>query len=247
MASPEEAAQVEQLAAQHPEVKAELEAISVALETYATEFSTQPPAQLKARILDSIFNEDDQEEDNQRYLSPSPTHWFNGLSIAASLLLAISVALNIFFYQRWQRSSDRLAALELEQYYTAENLRKANFELENTRESLAVLKDKNNVIVNLKGLDNSPESNAVVVWNSQSKHVYLVASNLPEPPSEELQYQLWAIIDGKPVDAGVFNTTDEVQQLKDMISAEAFAITLEKKGGSPTPQGTMYVLGTVKV
>jgi len=33
--------------------------------------------------------------------------------------------------------------------------------------------------------------------------------------------------------------------MKNTPRAQAFAITLEKRGGSPTPQGKMYVLGKV--
>jgi anti-sigma-K factor RskA len=33
--------------------------------------------------------------------------------------------------------------------------------------------------------------------------------------------------------------------MKDIAKAEAFAITLEKKGGNPTPEGKIYVLGKV--
>jgi len=34
-----------------------------------------------------------------------------------------------------------------------------------------------------------------------------------------------------------------IQKMKSFGKAEAFAITLEKEGGNPTPQGKMYVMG----
>jgi len=33
--------------------------------------------------------------------------------------------------------------------------------------------------------------------------------------------------------------------MKDVDNAQAFAITLEKEGGNPTPKGEMYVMGTI--
>ncbi len=54
-----EAKELEILAKKHPEVQEELDAIRAALETYAVDFAVAPPAQLKARILDSIFKDDD--------------------------------------------------------------------------------------------------------------------------------------------------------------------------------------------
>lgn len=52
------------------------------------------------------------------------------------------------------------------------------------------------------------------------------------------QYQLWAIVDCKPVDAGMISTEKGVYHIQKMRSfgkAQAFAITLEKADGSPTP------------
>ncbi len=62
------------------------------------------------------------------------------------------------------------------------------------------------------------------------------------------QYQLWAIVNGKPVDAGTFDMGEGVSfvKLKTIPKAEAFAITLEKRGGSETPtMNAMFVMGNV--
>ena len=72
-------------------------------------------------------------------------------------------------------------------------------------------------------------------------------ASLPAP-SEEQQYQLWAIVDGQPVDAGVFDIEkgNILQQLKTISNAQAFAVTLEKKGGSPTPTlAALFLIGNV--
>ena len=60
------------------------------------------------------------------------------------------------------------------------------------------------------------------------------------------QYQLWAIVDGKPVDAGLITDCIGLCKMKRIDRAQAFAITLEKAGGSPTPTLTeMYVFGKI--
>ena len=71
-------------------------------------------------------------------------------------------------------------------------------------------------------------------------------NNLPLAPSDK-QYQLWAIVDGKPVDAGIIGDCNGgLCKLKNIPKASAFAITLEKKGGSPTPTLTaMFVMGAI--
>ena len=78
----------------------------------------------------------------------------------------------------------------------------------------------------------------------------LIHTNLPSVP-EGMQYQLWAIIDGKPVDAGMISTEKgiyHIQKMKSFGRAEAFAITLEKAGGSPTPtMDQMYVIAKISI
>ena len=58
-------------------------------------------------------------------------------------------------------------------------------------------------VVNLVGLKGSPSS-ANVYWDSTSPNVYLVVKNMPLLPSNK-QYQLWALIDNKPKDLGLFD------------------------------------------
>ena len=97
----------------------------------------------------------------------------------------------------------------------------------------------------MKGMPVSPQSFATVYWDTTSHDVYLLANNLPVPASDK-QYQLWAIFNGKPVDLGVFDIKKErlLIQAKNAQGAEAFAITLEKKGGSPAPtMDSLYVMG----
>ena len=86
---------------------------------------------------------------------------------------------------------------------------------------------------------------ATVYWNPKTNEVYLLNNSLVKTPQGK-QYQLWAIIDGKPVDAGVISNCDGVCKMKNISNAQAFAVTLEQEGGSPTPTLTaMFVVGKV--
>jgi anti-sigma-K factor RskA len=52
------------------------------------------------------------------------------------------------------------------------------------------------------------------------------------------QYQLWALVNGKPVDLGVFDAETKLiglQQMKNIATAQTFAVTLEPRGGSINP------------
>lgn len=92
----------------------------------------------------------------------------------------------------------------------------------------------------------APESKATVLWDTRTKDVYLMVNNLPQPQAG-MQYQLWAIVDNQPVDAGMLNMDKGhmMVKMKNIPRAQLFAITLEQEGGSPTPKGKMYVMGKV--
>jgi len=88
---------------------------------------------------------------------------------------------------------------------------------------------------------------AYVYWNGSTQEVYLDIQNMKEL-AQENQYQLWAIIDGKPVDAGVFdgNLTGLVKMKGIGTGAAAFAVTIEPRGGKASPTlETMQVVGNV--
>lgn len=111
--------------------------------------------------------------------------------------------------------------------------------------SLQLMSDTNVVKVAMKGIAGKEGNLATVYWNSKSKDVYVLANKLPKAP-EGKQYQLWALVKGKPIDAGMLNDCNGVCKLKNTQQADIFAITLEKKGGSPTPDlSQLYVLGKV--
>ena len=65
------------------------------------------------------------------------------------------------------------------------------------------------------------------------------------------QYQLWALVGGKPVDLGVFDktatdSTIDMKEMKSLALAQAFAVTLEPRGGSVNPtMDQMMVVGTL--
>ncbi len=82
----------------------------------------------------------------------------------------------------------------------------------------------------------APQSSANVFWDTASASVFLMVKNMPKLPTDQ-QYQLWALIEGKPKSLGVFDSlqTNVVLEMDNTKKADAFAITIEKKGGNPSP------------
>ena len=252
LTSEEENKEIELLLLQYPILKDELVAIQTAFETVAEINSIAPPAALRNKILAQF---EDVESDNNNEiiaeannivpLQKTNTFWPK-LSIAASILLMISIGVNYKLYLHLDDAKQELQALNNEKQVLANNLniQKANYQKSSTE--LAIIKTPGNTIIELAHLpDADVTAKATIYWNSTSNQVVLSSVNLPQPTQEQ-QYQLWAIVDGKPVDAGVFDyKNDMVIKMKNIKNPQAFAITLETKGGNATPLGKMYVMGKV--
>lgn len=250
-----EAADVERMCTLYPEIKAELEDIQSSLGGYVQAHAVNPPESVKA----SIFNKINELEKAEEYTTPktetkviplvppaSNQNTYKYFAAASLVLLGLSVIGNIVFYGKWKQANEQVIALNNEKNVLADGLKTNTVRLNNMQQSLAVMSNPDISRVMMKGVEKSPESLAVIYWNKQSKEVYVEVKNLPKLEDGK-QYQLWAIVDGKPVDAGMLplNESDSTMiKMKDFESAQAFAITIEKAGGSPSPTlEQMVVMG----
>lgn len=196
------------------------------------------------------------------------------LLIAVSLtLLLASAYLNYFLYQRLQDVKSKLSGLKIEKESLAEHwqaetaslrqqleakqleIKQQHISAENMRKNLAVLMTSYKAVL-LTGEGAAaiikkelyPGGHATVYWHHASKEVFVSVENLP-PPGSMYQYRLWAVADGKALDAGALETDENysaLQRLKDVKNAQLFMITLENKGGSLKPTlESLYLAGKV--
>lgn len=91
-----------------------------------------------------------------------------------------------------------------------------------------------------------------VVWSASKREGYLRLIDFPASEATDQQYQLW-IVDGdrdsKPVDGGIFDiarherdTVVPIRAALDCPSPDAFALTLEKRGGVVVSDGPLLTL-----
>jgi anti-sigma-K factor RskA len=243
----QETAEVEANLAAYPELKLELTQIQEALENYALEYEQTPPAALKQKTINAIFNVEKEKprvnfEVNRN--EELPVNSFNWRAAASWALLALSVGANFYFFNQWQSTEGKLTIAQAQNTQMAQNevIQKANFE-----NKLAVVENSQFKHILLKGSEAAPNAKASIYFNATSQEVYLTSMNMPELPAGK-QYQLWAIIDGKPVDAGMISNSDSIGKMKLSPNAAAFAISIENIGGSTTeagPKGAVYAVGAV--
>lgn len=246
IASAEETAMVQAWATQYPEVRAEIEVIENTLLSAAEKSAPAVRPAVKNKLMKKLGRQDAQVLDLNAPRSSSNLYKYG---IAASFLLLIgSAAINVMLYNKLHTVEQRVADIDREKSLMASQMEVNATSLQEARQDLAFLTDTMVTAVHLKAMPKMPASNAMVYWNKKSKEVYLNVMELPTPP-EGKQYQLWALANGQPVDAGVFSATDtiQLQKLKDVLSAQAFAVTLEKQGGSATPtMSEMYMMGSIQ-
>jgi anti-sigma-K factor RskA len=128
----------------------------------------------------------------------------------------------------------------------AQDYDRVNQQLDKIEEDKKIIDNPAFKRVVLKGTENAPTALAYVYWNAQTNEVFLSIQNM-QALGQGNQYQLWAIADGGPVDAGVFDADSTgLIKMKAMDKAGAFAVTIEPHGGKASPTlETMQVLGEV--
>ncbi|QJB33358.1 anti-sigma factor [Chitinophaga oryzae] len=269
LVSEKEGLELEAAMQQFPEVAAAVAACQRNLEEYVKLQSVSPPESIKIRLLnlihtDPLIQDTATTADNLQFTKTSPMEQTNVLSVpetkgvswkwiavAAAVLLIGSVILNFFYFNRWKEFreyKDKYQSLLLSQNSIISKTNEYKTRLEQLQESMQVMEDPKVMKVTMPGTASFPTAIATVFWNQDNKQVYLKVNNLPEPAADK-QYQLWAIVDGKPVDMGVFemgDTASLLQKMKITGKAQMFAVTLEKKGGAASPtMEQMYVAGKI--
>lgn len=158
------------------------------------------------------------------------------LLLAASVVVTfLSLIAAFHFWNEWRSTDEKLTQLTAKNLQLAENYHSVNQQLAEIRQDLSILVSPEFSRIILSGTENAPDARAVIYWNSEEKTVFLNSGNLAALP-ENQQYQLWALIDGQPIDAGVFDASSGVfQDMNRIAKAEAFAVTIEKSGGSKSP------------
>ena len=240
LASEAEKAEFEQLCAQNPALVAARRDFEEKLEKLALKNAVPPPATVKVKILEAIGSSSSLKSvslnppntikmENSKNASGGNSALLRFVA-AASIILLVGVAW--LYYQTTQKNKDLVNTNSQlkEKLDTTQNI------LDRIVAEQKVVSDPNTTVVNMVGTEVAPKSSANIYWDSTSSNVYLVVKNMPKLSNDQ-QYQLWALIDGKPKDLGVFDATDDkvILKMKNTQKAQAFAITIEQKGGSPSP------------
>jgi len=251
--SEQERQEVECMSKIYPEIRTELTELELSMEQYAHAFATPPPDALREKVL-AAMQQVTQENASPKEAVPvttvvpmTPYKLRFQLAAAATILLLLG---SFFYYQQTtsqlEETNGKLTQLEQNTAVLKETGEASEAARALLLADMKILKDTANRSIKMAGVGTHTDALATVYWDG--KQTYLDVQQLPVP-SEEKQYQLWAIVEGVPVDAGTFEViagSMVLQKMKPIENAQAFAVTLETKGGNPVPTlEAMYVVGNV--
>jgi hypothetical protein len=250
-ATPDEIKLVREMELLYPEVKEEIDSIEATLMSYSEDLTQPPSRNSENKFREAIFNTKSNQIEKVVNVNENSRKQIVFLRYAVAACIAaliISGTFNFYLNSKINRTETEIAGIRNENNELSEQLDDLQTTIFEKNNELAMIMKPGSKMISLKGMQSSPSSHAMIVWNQEEKMVLLNSVSLPAPP-EGMQYQLWAIMDGKTVNAGVFDIREGesiMLKMQDMPPAQAFAVTLEKMGGSETPNmNAMYLKGDV--
>lgn len=258
--SAKESAQVEADIAANPELAVIVAETEATMQQYAASFAKQPPPNLENKIWNTIQERKTSKRNTNTGSSETeilpktkhipfepeyrkPVQWKYAATIVA---LIGSVGVNILLWNETKQFASEKTALTDQINQVRAEQQKIASELEDYQKGKNMMADTAmQTIVMHTAVAGHPMA-ATIYWRKTDGAAYVAMNALPAPP-KGMQYQLWAIKGGKPVDMGTLPNSmansPTIQKIAMAItSSEAFAISLEKEGGNPTPT-LVYVLG----
>jgi anti-sigma-K factor RskA len=246
IADAQEAVELERLRHIYPAIEAAIKECEKWLQDSAHAGAVPVSDATKEKIFTAMQTEFNLQEDKAGEVTTISGVRFKYLTAASLILFIVSAGFNLVLYKKYTKAIDAYITLQNEHNTLQADNKIFQAKIATLNQDIKLLSAPGILKVPLPGLPGKEDNLVTLFWNTKTKDVYLIANHIPKAP-EGSQYQLWALVDGKPVDAGVLDNCEGLCRLKPVQKAQAFAITLEKAGGSPTPTLTqMYVLGNVK-
>ncbi len=267
IASDQERREVQCLAKIYPEIAEALTVIESDIEVFAGAYAKKTPSPLRDKILGEVHkhkqlpasvtpNKSSRLAPNVKVIEMKPERGKKNNRINLPWAAAAAVLLLFAVWQFMDKSATKgelqkvktaqlsLASevdrLKQELIATSEELGNSNKELEEAFDPAI----KKVVLTSGKEKD---EVQLALFWNTRTGQIKVDPSTLPEL-SPDMQYQLWVLLDGNPIDMGIIDkdATEIIIASGITLTGQAFAITVEPLGGNASPTlEKLIVLGLV--
>jgi anti-sigma-K factor RskA len=216
-----------------------------------------PSDEVKNKIFDSLDSE------NQKRISPAAlsqkevrlepgvpaSNPWKVFAVAASVVALLSAGVAIYYAKQYFDVEERFEIALQQNAVLAEQMQTNQVKMNelDTRIGKFITGNFNKIPMKGEGLPMQEDALVDVFWDKESKEVLLAVNQLAKLDPDN-DYQLWAIGDDGPVGIGLVDQANllGLQTMQLASSAQAFAITIEPKGGSENPTlEKLVVLGEV--
>jgi anti-sigma-K factor RskA len=256
--SSEEMKEVEANLLLYPELQEELDQILLGLEAFATAHAKEPSPALKDKIFSKLsFDENIQKQEASEIEVQIPAPEVKIIPLQPNYLAAVrwlaAACIALLFtsgFLLFQNSNYKSTINDLASQLETKDKEYADLKVKLTSSEylLAEVQKPETHKILLNSKSGKKDELAVIFMNVKTEDVMVYTNQLASLPANE-QYQLWAMVDGKPMDMGVFDANNSLQSTKkfpELMQAQAFAITVEQKGGSASPtMDKMVVFGAI--
>ncbi len=230
-----------------PQCRAEVAAVSQVFDALGRSVDpAEPPAALRSRIVESARVSAQPERSVAR----------RGVGAWIPLAAAIIAAVALWQWQNARQEVSELRARVAELQIDAQQLvaaRASVAQLEAQVRAMThqaqVLRASDMLAYTLAAHDPARGAHARAYVSHKDGMVF-TADGLPPLPADKV-YQLWIIVDAKPVSVGVFtpDASGNVYAVMDTppisVMPTRVAVTLEPAGGRPQPSGAVYLDGAL--
>lgn len=237
LCSNDEKAALEMLRPQYAQLDSAISTFEKVFEKNLFQNVTMPGSETDARILKSLDSLQTPviniAGSANQYPQVRKINWYKLMAAASVVMLIVSSFLNYSFYKKI--NSQELA---LNQKGLYSPLPLSDYE---------VLKQPNITPIAMYGVDPYIKCRCTMFWDKSTGKVYVMIHHLI-PSSSGTNYQLWAMVDKKPVNVGIMDDSirDRFIEMQNMPGgATAFIVTLEKKGGGSSPSEETVLSGRI--
>lgn len=223
--STSETLKVEHYITKYPEVKLAFNTLENNLELVSFANALKTPKNGVNTILEVL------DQKPVVILKPK-TNWF-GYGIAASVIALLFASSSFYFYTQNQGLLNENQTIVDEIYDLRSDIDQNNSKLDALAKEFSQLNNPETEKYILKGNTRAKNLKTVAYINAKEKTSLIDVVSLPTLP-EDLEYQIWADLQGKMVNLGILSETDRrLQQIPYTEDALGLSITIEQKGKIP--------------
>lgn len=224
MCSNDEKSELELLRKKYPVLQKAITDFELSFEQKMMTNVVMPSAETDTKILAQLFSHNETPVILINKKTIKSYGWLKGIAAAAIVFLGVSGAFNYLLYTKNKEQKEALSSVK--------NL-PAGLPMSNYN----ILKDPSITPIAMYGVGYHAICRCTMFWDKKTKKMYIMIHHLPKSSDTE-DYQLWAMVGGKPISIGIVNDAirDRFIEMPNVPEgAVAFTVTLEKAGGTTTP------------